>query len=821
MVARLRQGLHSLERAYSAGHHGRWSARRRTDMVDEAVAAIGPSLGLPVALVALGGYGRRLLCPGSDVDLMVLHAERREARVRDAAERLFYPFWDAGIPLGHAVRSVRDCVRVAGERLDAATALLDARLVWGDVRLLERLRAEMDRMLARDPAGFVGRLAEARAARDEAFGSCSQILEPDLKEATGGLRDVHTTLWAGRALAGAGAIADLPPAGLLRATEARALEEAEEFLVRVRSALHLETGRRTDRLVLEQQPPLARALGFDATAGLDAPDVLMRTLFEHARAVEHAVDGLLRRASADPVPADVAPRPTPEEVLRRFADAALAGKDVPPATLDAIEFADLGARPFAWNEGMRRAFLDMLASGGPGERALEAMDRAGLLTGFLPEWTAVRCRPQRDPYHRFTVDVHLARTASAAAEALRDPGDDRVAMEAAAAVRDRDALLLGALLHDIGKTGEGHHVEVGARVAAAALARIGIEGSTAQDALFLVEHHLLLADTATRRDLTDENLVLDVAARVRTPERLAMLYLLTVADAASTGPHAWTPWRQALVRELVGKVRRVLERGQMGAGAAADLDARAGRVRELLAHEDAGAVEDFLWRMPRGYLLGVAPEAAARHFRIVSPPPGTSEVRTHARPGERTGTYDLTVIAADRPGLLASIAGALALHGLNILSAQAHTTEDGVAVDLFVVEGAFEPEIDEERWRGVRTDLRRALEGRTSLERRVAEKRRHYPPPRADISTEVTIDDGASDFFSVIEVGAPDRIGLLFDVASVLHDLGLDVHLAKVATFGGRVVDAFYVRDSLGRRLADPARAREVESAILARLENA
>jgi [protein-PII] uridylyltransferase len=431
----------------------------------------------------------------------------------------------------------------------------------------------------------------------------------------------------------------------------------------------------------------------------------------------------------------------------------------------------------------------------------------------------VRCRPQRDPYHRSSVDVHLLETFAGVSRLLDDPGDDQLAARAAEAVDDRDALLLGALLHDIGKTGEGNHVPNGVRIARETVQSMRLSPATADLVVFLVEEHLVLSDTATRRDLEDDDLVLGVAARVGAPRWLAALYLLTIADAHATGPLAWTPWRATLTRELVAKVQRVLERGEAGAETAERLAERAAAVREALGAEDPAAVERFLGRMPRAYLLGVPAERIARHFPLVEPALGAREIRSASAEGSRAGTYDITVVAADRPGLLSLIAGALTLARLSILSAQVFTTEDGVAVDLFEVEGAFEAEVREERWREFRTTLRRAVEGRVSLDHRVQEKRGHYPAPRIDLPVRVEVDNEASDFFTVIEVRAPDRIGLLFDVTRTLADERLDVHIAKVATYAEHVVDAFYVRDELGRRVEDPDRVAMLEEAVRARLE--
>ncbi|MGH2671691.1 MAG: HD domain-containing protein, partial [Actinomycetota bacterium] len=481
--------------------------------------ALAEGLGPRVSVVALGGYGRRLLCPGSDVDLMVLHAERKGERVRRAAEQVFYPFWDAGIPLGHAVRTVGESLSEAGDRLDVVCSLLDARPVAGDPALIEELGSKLRRNLAKHRERWIEGLAADAAARHGGPAACSTSLEPELKEGSGGLRDVHAVGWTE-------AIAS-PTDGLVREDERQRLDEAEEFLIRLRSALHLLTGKRTDRLFREHQGDLAPAFGFDATAGLDAADALMRGLFEHGRHVEHVRTLVLERAR-DPGTGSrkaLPPSPaSPEGVMETLVALARSDTLPPAAWLDALEAADLGGQPFVWTEEMRFSFLDLLALGERGVAGLEVLDRAELLAGYFPEWEPVRCRPQRDPYHRYTVDVHLARTVAITAGRLlaRDTADETLDA-AAATVTDRDALLLGAFLHDIGKTGEGRHVVVGERVASAAIERMGISEPTREAVLFLVREHLLLSDTATRRDLSDPNLVLDVAARVGDPERLAML----------------------------------------------------------------------------------------------------------------------------------------------------------------------------------------------------------------------------------------------------------------------------------------------------------
>ena len=796
-VSKLQAECEALERAYSTGHHGVWAARRRADLVDVSLRELFERAGAPpgTAVAAVGGYGRRLLLPRSDIDLLVLHDGSDDDAVARLADGLLYPLWNAAFEVGHAVRTPPECEQ-ACERLDAGAAMLDIRLIAGEEGLVTDAAARVEAWAQRDPRAFATAIREDAARRAERFGSTAHLLEPDLKEGSGGWRDLHS-IW------------------LIEMAAGKRLEDAG--LLRARSALHFETGKQSDRLLLDHQPAIARAMGFEDEPKLISIDGLMRSLFEHARQVEFLLRAVIERFLEEGSPAATPPT-SPVEVLETLAGEAEAGREPSAALLDAIDDLEVPAE-VAWDADVRRAFLRLLRAGDRGAASLEVLDRLGLLTRFIPEWADVRCRPQRDPYHRFTVDAHLTSSLRAMARNLGGEGtaDDPVQAEAVKQVPDADALLLGALLHDIGKNGEGGHVPVGARVVGSILDRMDVDTPLRELVRFMVTQHLLLPDTATRRDLSDENLVLDVAAAVGSSERLAALYLLAKADAEATGPAAWTPWRRTLIRELVAKVQHVLERGEMGTELAEELTDRIDRVRHLLGDEPGADVERFLRRMPRRYLLTVDPAQAARHFATVTPPVGANEVRAVHFGGTRVGTYELLVVARDRSGLLSWIAGSLALAGLSILTAQVFTTEDGVAADLFEVEGVWEAEVPDRRWREFRGMLRRAVDGSISLERRVDEKRRWYPVPKVPTPVTVSLDNTTSDFATVIEVGASDRLGLLYDITRTFAELGLDVHLAKVATYEGRVVDSFYVRDGMGRKLADDL--EEVDRALRARLE--
>lgn len=812
-VVKLQAEYEALERAYSPGHHGVWTGRRRAELVDVALRELFERAGTPprTALAAVGGYGRALLLPRSDIDVLLLHDGSDDDAVARLADDLLYPLWNAGFEVGHAVRTPPDCEQ-ACEHLDAGAAMLDIRRLAGDEGLTLDVAARVEAWAQRDPRAFATAIRGDSARRAERFGFSAHRLEPDLKEGSGGWRDLHSISLIEKAVG-----TRLEDAGLLRGREREALAAAEEFLARARSALHLEAGKRADRLVLDHQPAVARAMGFEDEPRLISIDGLMRALFEHARQIEFILRAVIDRSLEGGAPAG-SPATAPAGVLDALANEAEAGREPSAALLDSIDDLDF-SEEIVWDGDVLRAFWRLLRAGDSGAASLEILDRLGLLARFIPEWTDVRCRPQRDPYHRFTVDAHLTNSLRAMGRILSGEGadDDPVQAEAVKQVSDLDAVLLGALLHDIGKNGEGGHVPVGTRVVGSILDRMGVGSSAGELVRFMVECHLLIPDTATRRDLSDENLVLDVAAAVGSSERLATLYLLAKADAEATGPAAWTPWRRTLIHELVAKVQHVFERGEMGTALAEKLVGRVGAVRNLLEVEPAAEVERFLRGMPRAYFLNVEPARAARHFATIAPPVGAKEVRAVQFEGIRPGTYELLVVAQDRSGLLSWIAGSLALAGLSILTAQVFTTEEGVASDLFEVEGVWESDVPDRRWREFRGMLRRAVDGSISLERRVDEKRRWYPAPKVPAPVTVMVDNGASDFATVIEVGASDRLGLLYDITRTFAELGLDVHLAKVATYEGRVVDSFYVRDAVGRKLTDEPEG--IDQALRLRLE--
>jgi [protein-PII] uridylyltransferase len=709
-----------------------------TGLYDGWLAELLGDPGPGVALVAVGALGRQDPTPGSDLDLVLVHEGARDLAA--LADRLWYPIWDSGVGLDHSVRTVAEAVSVARDDLKAALGLLDARYVAGDEDVAREL---VTATRAAWRAAAPKRLPELRDLVDERarrFGEVAFLLEPDLKEARGGLRDVHALHAAAIAQ-----VADVP---------AQEVRDAYAVLLDVRGELHRRTGRSgrrvVDRLLMQEQDAIAADLRFH-----DA-DALMAAVSGAARTIAYAGDttwrrvaaaapkrrmlglrapsGPVRRPLADDVveqegevvlARDATPADDPGLVLRVAEAAARSGLPIAPITL--ARLADCPPLPEPWPPAARDAFVGLLAAGHGAVAVFEALDQAGLLVRLLPEWETVRSKPQRNSYHRFTVDRHLVEAAAAAAALTR-----RVARP--------DLLLLGALLHDIGKGLPGDHTDVGMRVVAELAPRLGLQPADVDVLVAMVRHHLLLPDVATRRDLDDPATARGVADAVGSSEVLELLHALTEADAAATGPAAWSSWKGQLIAELV--------------------------------------------RRASALLAGAPPPA---------PAPLTPAQEELVSAGDVALQHDgetVTVVAPDRPGLLSVAAGVLALHRLDVRAASAFS-RGPTAVSVFRVSPRFGSLPD---WTVVQGDLRHALDGTLDLPEKLATREAAYARRDQPVApSTVRLVDDASETATVVEVRAPDELGVLHRISGVLALHSLDVRSAHISTLGADVVDAFYV----------------------------
>ena len=710
--------------------------------------------GRGLALVALGGYGRRELSLQSDLDVLLLHDGSRE--ISAVADAIWYPVWDAGVKLGHAVRTSKETLTLAADDLDSATALLQARFVAGDEAIAQDLIAQAAEQWVKKAKRFLPELGERVKLRHAQAGEVAFLLEPDLKEGRGGLRDVQSLHWAERAR------------GLLWEGDDRALADAYDVLLGARVELHRRTGRPGDTLALQEQDAVAEALGDE-----DA-DALMQRVAAAARVISFRSDDTWRRVEASlrgPLGrigrrdrtlgpsilardgeihlAPAADLTDPVLGLRLLAIATAEDLPVHRSTLDRLQ--ELPPLPSPWSDEAREAFVAVLAAGRAAIGHLESFDQHGLLTKVLPEWEAVRSKPQRNAYHRYTVDRHLCEAAANAA-AL------------AARVRRPDLLLVGTLLHDIGKGFPGDHTEVGMEMVADLARRMGFDADDVATLVALVEHHLLLPDVATRRDLDDPDVIDRVAEELGSVERLELLHALTEADSQATGPAAWSPWKAELVATLAGRVRHVL---------------------------GGGEVDDVTGDFP------------------------TDEQLVRLRQGDRFIEGEgqtLTVIDVDRPGLFSRVAGTLALHGLAVLHADIATI-DGRALEVLTVESTFGPTF---AWPAVEADLDLALDGRLALRARLADREEVYRRTRPSLAgaAKVEFHEDDSSTSTVVEVHAPDSVGVLYRITDAIAELQLDIVRARIQTLLDEVVDSFYVCAADGGKIP-PSMHDELRRAIL------
>ncbi|MEV8603054.1 [protein-PII] uridylyltransferase [Streptomyces griseoviridis] len=736
-----------------------------------------------VSLVAVGGYGRGELSPRSDLDLLLLHDGADNAAVAALADRIWYPVWDLGLALDHSVRTPGEARRTAGEDLKVQLGLLDARHLAGDLGLTASLRTAVLADWRNQAPRRLPELQELCAERAARQGELQYLLEPDLKEARGGLRDA-TAL---RAVA-ASWLADAPREGL---------DDARRRLLDVRDALHLATGRATDRLALQEQDQVAAELGL-----LDA-DTLLRQVYEAARVISYASDvtwrevgrvlrsrsvrprlramlgGGKQTAERSPLAEGVveqdgevvlarAARPDRDPVLPLRAAAAAAQAGL-PLSLHAVRRLAGSVRPLPtpWPAEARQELVTLLGSGRPTVEVWEALEAEGLITRLLPDWERVRCRPQRNAVHVWTVDRHLIETAVRASEYTRR-------------VSRPDLLLVAALLHDIGKGWPGDHSVAGEIIVKDVAARIGFDRADVTVLSTLVRHHLLLVETATRRDLDDPATVRAVADAVGSQSTLYLLHALTEADALATGPAAWSSWRGSLVADLVKRVAAVL------AGEEPDEPEAAAPTAE----QERLAIE------------AVATGSPVLALRAQTEPPAGEQP-----PGgpEPLGV-ELLIAVPDQAGVLPAVAGVLAMHRLTVRTAELRSLDlpDGVDGAVLLLDWRVAAEYGSlPQAARLRADLVRALDGSLDIAGRLAERDAAYPRRRGWVAPppRVTVHPAASRLATVIEVRAQDAPGLLFRIGRALEDADVRVRSAHASTLGANAVDAFYVTGAEGKPL--------------------
>ncbi len=810
-----------------------------------------PTAAERLVLVAVGGYGRAEMALHSDVDIAFLTPWKQTAWAEQVIESILYLLWDLGLKVGHSSRSLDDMVRLARSDLTIRTALLEGRYVWGDAALYDEASARFDReVMAGTARAFVAEKLTERDVRHRRMGDSRYVVEPNLKEGKGGLRDLHTLFWIGKYVNKVRDLAELVDAGLLTRAELRRFQKAENFLWAVRCHLHILSARAEERLTFDVQPEIARRMRYAERPGRSAVERFMRHYFLIAKEVgdltgvflahldeEFARSGRRfalptlrrRRTGLAPftldrgrlsVPGETVFAEDPVRLIELFAVADRQGLDIHPIAMRQaqrdVRLIDNRVRQDARANAL---FMDVLTSPRDPAKVLRWMNEATVFGRFVPDFGRVVARMQFDMYHHYTVDEHSIRAIDLLNRIERGElaADHPLSTAILRQIVSRRALHVAVLLHDIAKGRGGDHSVLGAEVAERLGPRLGLNPAETETAAWLVRHHLLMSATAFKRDLSDFKTILDFAATVQSPERLRMLLVLTVVDIRAVGPGVWNGWKRQLLADLYRAAEEVLRPGHKQAGRKERVAAK-----QMATARGLGWAEDrfaaHVRRLPESYWVAEPEDVAAANARQIAEADAAGEalsIRTRVET-ERAATL-VTIYAADHPGLFYRIAGGIHVAGGNIIDARIHTTRDGMAIDNLLVQDPMGGTYAEpDRLRRLEVAIGDALANRHRLADRLAA--RPLSRTRAEaftIEPNVLIDNRASNRHTVVEVNARDRPALLNALAQALFQSKVTIHSAHIATYGERAVDVFYLTDLLGDKIVAGARLKALERRLL------
>ena len=811
-----------------------------------------PSLSPRCTLIAQGGYGRGELNPHSDIDLLFLHAWKVTPYVESVAEKLLYTLWDAGFQVGHATRSIAASIRLASRDIKVKTALFDARYLCGDYALYRDFeKAVEEHLLRKNEDRFIREKLEDSRLQRERYGGSVYLLEPDIKEGEGGLRDIHTALWIAKVKHKIKDLDGLLHQGVINPKELSELKAAQDFLWRVRNELHFSSGKHQDQLTFEEQERVALVLGFKDDGAVKGVEVFMRSYYLHASQVSRLASLIIDRVTDSSNLSRLKGRPAgrevregvrisrgalgisnpatlaahPENLINIFADAQRHGAEISHGTREMIrEHLGLIDERFRRSPATNAVFFQILKWKERVYETLMEMHRCGVLGAFIPEFGRLLCMVLHDLYHIYTVDQHSLRLIMEL-ERLK-AGEFRETLplltQLAREVEKIEVLYLGLLFHDIGKGHGGGHSEIGSRFVRKIARRLRLNADDTVQLEFLVRHHLLLAHTAFRRDIEDEKVVIDFAKSVGNVSNLKMLYLLTYADTRAVGPRVWDNWKGSLLGDLYLYTLGVLEGLEKGEFEREDRHSKIRRIqarlrRRLSRRYAREKVRDFFESMPERYFLTTPEDKMPSHFELMEQFRDQSYLSTVRHLPERDYS-EIVICAKDQPGLFARITGVFAALGLDILSARITTRRDGLILDLFRVSHSGRPEVvmDSQKWARVHSTLEQVLTGSVDVARLVEESDRPslFKRRAPKVSTLIQIDNKASDDFTIVEVYTQDRVGVLFTITYGLHQLGISIHLAKISTNVDQVADIFYVTDGQGNKIQDKVRLEMIHNTL-------
>jgi [protein-PII] uridylyltransferase len=807
-----------------------------------------PTAGERMVLIAVGGYGRGEMAPHSDVDIGFITPWKVTGWAEQVIESMLYSLWDMQLKVGHSSRSLDEMVRQSKADVTVRTALLEARYVWGDTDLYDeaahRFKTEVQADTAR--AFIADKLAE-REVRHKRMGDSRYVVEPNVKEGKGGLRDLHTLFWIGKYAYNVREPAELVEAGLLTKLEYRQFHRAENFLWAVRCQLHILTGRHEDRLTFDLQRELAERMRYSDRPGKSKVERFMHFYFLQAKIVgdltgvflAHLDEKFAARGRRFGFPALwKSPRKLHGFTLERGRlalprDSFFA--EEPVRLIEIFHLADLHhleIHPLAMRAAARDAklvddvredaranalFMEVLTSPRNPETVLRWMNEAGVFGRFVPDFGRVVAQMQFDMYHHYTVDEHSIRAIGLLNQIEKGElkEDHPLSSGIFQRIVSRRVLYVAVLLHDIAKGRGGDHSVLGAEVAERLCPRLGMTPAETEAVAWLVRWHLLMSATAFKRDLSDFKTILDFAEMVQSPERLRMLLVLTVVDIRAVGPGVWNGWKRQLLTNLFESAEEVLRLGHKQRGRSERVAAKQEALAVTLKW-DAKRMAALRKRLPESYWVAEPLDVLERNARTVDAA-GDSTLSVEAQVYPERGATLVTVYASDHPGLFYRIAGAINVAGGNIIDARIHTTRDGMALDNFLVQDPLgRPFDDETRLKRLKAAIADALANRTKLSERL--KTRPLPRLRADaftIEPAVLIDNKASNRFTVIEVNARDRPALLYALAHALFQSKVTIHSAHVATYGERAVDTFYLTDLIGDKIDSATRLKTIERRLL------
>jgi [protein-PII] uridylyltransferase len=811
-----------------------------------------PTTSERLLLMAVGGYGRGEMALHSDVDIAFVTPWKATGWTETVIETILYLLWDLGLKVGHSTRTVDELIRVSAGDHTVRTAILEARYIWGDEALYDLVAARFWKdVVAGNVGGFVKEKLDERDARHKRMGDSRYVVEPNIKEGKGGLRDLHALFWIGKYAYRLKSVAELVDVGLFSAAELRQFQRAERFLWAVRCHLHLAAGRPEERLTFDYQREIAGRMNYADRPGKSPVERFMRHYFLHAKTVgdltgvflAHLDEKFARRGRRIGLPAfrrrpgklegfmlDRGRLALPDEgflaedpvrLIQMFALADRHGLEIHPLAMRAAgRHAKLIDARVRADPRANALFLDVLSSPRDPETVLRWMNEAGVFGRFIPDFGRVVGQMQFDMYHHYTVDEHSIRAIGLLSRIER--GELREEHKLSTAlfklIASRRTLYVAVLLHDIAKGRGGDHSELGAEVARTLCPRLGLTDAETETVAWLVRWHLLMSASAFKRDLSDTKTIQDFVERVKSLERLRLLFLLTVVDIRAVGPGTWNSWKSQLLRTLFDAGEEMLRLGHKQKGRKELIAARQSELGAALGWDESRFAR-FTWRLPDSYWLAEPIEVMERNARFLDAadrnPARAGHVETHVQ--DARGATLVSVYAKDQPGLFYRIAGAISLAGGNIIDARIHTTDDGMALDNFLAQDTSRgPFADPHQLKRLQAEVVRALEGHEPSADRLAT--RALPLRRAEafrIQPAAFVDNKASNRYTVIEVNAADRAALLFDLARAIYMSRATVHSAHIATYGERAVDVFYLTDASGGKIESPARLKALQARLV------